>query len=160
MVLARPPRGDPVRQPGAGPLWWPAVTLPMPPRRLAVGERMVLAVRSPLGYALRMRLELSEVEPGRTIAATSDGDLRGRGSVTVEAEGAEASVVTFHWDVETRRRWMNLTAGLLRPAFEAAHAHVMARGEHGLRAALAEGRSEARNAGNPRFSGGGPSDAD
>ncbi len=121
---------------------------------------MVLAVRSPLGYALRMRLELSEVDPGRTIAATSDGDLRGRGSVTVDADGAEASVVTFHWDVETRRRWMNLTAGLLRPAFEAAHAHVMARGERGLRAALAEGRSEARNAGNPRFSGGRPSDAD
>jgi hypothetical protein len=142
-------------RPGVGRLWWPALTLPMPPRRLIVGERMVLAVRSPLGYSLRMRLQLTEVEPGHAIAAVSDGDLRGNGRVTVDAEGPAASVITFHWDVETRRAWMNVTAGLLRPVFERAHAFVMARGERGLREALAaDGGSEPRNAGNPRFSSG------
>ena len=141
--------------PGERLTWWPGLTLPMPPRRLEAGERMVLAVRSPLGYALRMRLELTDVVAGRTLAATSDGDLRGRGRVTVDPAGDEASV-RFEWDVETRRAWMNATAWLLRPVFEAAHAHVMRRGEQGLRAALARG-SEPRNAGNPAISRGGAS---
>ncbi len=140
-------------RPGHVPSWWPGVTVPMAPRRLEAGERMVLAVRSPLGYVLRMRLELTDVVPGRTLAATSDGDLRGSGRVTVEPAGDEASV-RFEWDVETRRAWMNATAWLLRPVFARAHAHVMRRGEEGLRAALGGG-SEPRNAGNPAISPGG-----
>ncbi|MFE5409835.1 hypothetical protein [Microbacterium sp. NPDC056569] len=126
-------------RPGAGRRWWSALTLPMPPRRLVAGERMVLAVRSPLGYSLRVLLELRDIEPGRAIGATSEGDLRGSGRVTVDADGAAASVVTFHWDVETRRTWMNATAWLLRPVFERAHAHVMRAGQRGMLAAL-EGR--------------------
>lgn len=115
------------------------------------GERMVVAVRSPLGYTLRMRLEVTDTEPGTAIAARSDGDLRGSGRVEIRADGAEASVVEFEWDVETRREWMNATAWLLRPAFERAHERVMRRGEEGLRAVLGgECRSELRNAGNPR----------
>lgn len=138
--------------PGQVSTWWPGLTVPMAPRRLEAGERLVLAVRSPLGYVLHMRLELTDVVPGRTLAATSDGDLRGSGRMTVNPAGDEASV-GFQWDVETRRAWMNATAWLLRPAFERAHAHVMRRGEEGLRAALAGG-SEPRNAGNPAISRG------
>ena len=126
-------------RPGAGPRWWPGFTVPMPPRRLVAGERMVVAVRSPLGYTLRIRLELSGVEPGRRIAARSDGDLRGSGRVEIHRVGDDASVVELCWDVESRRAWMNATAWLLRPAFERAHARVMRRGEEGLRAALRAG---------------------
>lgn len=140
-------------RPGAGLAWWPGVTLAMPPRRLVPGERLVLAVRSPLGYGLRVRLELTDVAPGRTLAATSEGDLRGSGRVTVEPRGGAASVI-FHWDVETTRTWMNVSGPLLRPVFALAHAWVMRRGERGLRAALAAG-SEPRNAGNPAESPGG-----
>lgn len=141
-------------RPGADRRWWPGLTLPMAPRRLVPGERMVLAVRSRLGYVLRMRLQLTEIAQGRSVSAASDGDLRGGGRVVVDEDGAEASVVTFQWDVETRRRWMNATAWALRPAFERAHAHVMRRGEQGMRALLAGARSEPRNTGNPRFSHG------
>ncbi|MDR7185965.1 hypothetical protein J2X85_003001 [Microbacterium trichothecenolyticum] len=123
-------------RPGAGPRWWPALTLPMPPRRIVPGERMVLAVRSPLGYSLRVLLELRDIEPGRAIGASSEGDLRGSGLVTVDADGGAASVITFHWDVETRLAWMNASGWMLRPVFERAHAYVMRRGETGLRAAL------------------------
>lgn len=138
--------------PGAGGDWWPGVTVPMPARRVEPGERIVLAVRSPLGYALRMRLEIVAVEPGRAIAAASDGDLRGSGRVTVAEDGDGASL-TFHWDVETRRAWMNATAFALRPVFERAHGHVMRRGERGLRAQLApRDGSEPRNAVNRRIS--------
>jgi hypothetical protein len=145
-------------RPGTGLTWWPGLTLAMPPRRLVPGERMVLAVRSPLGYALRVRLELTDVVPGRVLAATSEGDLRGSGRVTVEPRGGEASVV-FHWDVETTRAWMNITGPVLRPVFELAHRWVMRRGERGMRAALAGG-SEPRNAGNPAESPGGAARGD
>lgn len=138
--------------PGVRVPWWPGVTLPMAPRRLAAGERMVLAVRSPLGYVLRVRLELTDVVPGRVLAATSEGDLRGSGRLSIKPRGDEASLM-FEWNVQTRRPWMNATAWLLRPAFELAHARVMLRGERGLHATLARG-SEPRNAGNPAESRG------
>ena len=38
--------------PGIGPAWWPGFTLPMAPRRLVPGERMIMAVRSPDGNLL------------------------------------------------------------------------------------------------------------
>lgn len=126
-------------RPGDGLAWWPGFAVPMAPRRLVAGERMVVAVRSPLGYTLRMRLEITGVDPGRAISARSDGDLRGSGRVEVRADGSLGTVVEFGWLVETRRAWMNATAWLLRPAFERAHAHVMRRGESGLRAVLGEG---------------------
>ncbi|WP_019179242.1 hypothetical protein [Microbacterium yannicii] len=155
--------------------WWPGLAVDMAPRRLAAGERLVLTVRSPLGYRLRLLLELTLVEPGRRLAARSDGDLRGGGAVTIEAAGVEAgpmrpeapgdapaapgggvgTVVEFQWDVETRRAWMNATAPVLRAVFERAHAHVMRRGEAGLRAAVAvRHRSDPRNAGNPGIEAG------
>lgn len=137
-------------QPGAGPSWWPGFTVPMPPRDVRVGERAIAAVRSPFGYRLQMLLEITEVDPGRAIAAHSDGDLRGSGRVEVRGAGDEASLIEFSWEVETRRAWMNATVLLLRPVFEYAHARVMRRGERGLHALLG-GRSELRNAGNPRF---------
>lgn len=124
--------------PDACPRWWPGFTLPMAPRRIVSGERMVVEVHSAVGYRLRMRLEITEVDPGRVIAASSDGDLRGSGRVELRADG-EGSVVEFFWDVETRRAWMNASASVLRPAFERAHHHVMRRGEEGFRAALRAG---------------------
>lgn len=145
--------GDPHRA------WWPGLTVTMPARRLRAGERMVVTVRAPLGYRLRVLLEVTEIDPGRTLAATSTGDLRGAGRLTVAAAaaagtaagGGAGTVVVFEWDVQTRRPWMNAAAWLLRPVFERAHAHVMRRGDAGLRALLAGGRSEPRNAGNPRI---------
>jgi hypothetical protein len=130
-----------LRPDAAAATWWPAVELVTPPSRVARGEYLVLAVRSPLGYRLRVRLELVDVEPGRAIAAASTGDLRGSGRVEVAPAGPESATVTFRWEVATERRWMNATAWALRPAFERAHAHVMRAGERGLRAELAQRRA-------------------
>ena len=148
--------GDPQRA------WWPGLTVTMPPRRLRTGERMLVTVRAPLGYRLRVLLEITDIDPGRTLAATSTGDLRGVGRLTVapaetswaagtEPGGDVGTVIVFEWDVRTRPPWMNAAAWLLRPVFERAHTHVMRRGETALRARLAGGRSEPRNAGNPRI---------
>lgn len=120
-----------------GASWWPGLEVADVPARVSAGESMVLAVRSPLGYRLRMRLTITAVDPGRSLAAESSGDLRGRGCVQVDAEGEDAASVVFRWDVVTERPWMNATAFALRPAFEAAHRRVMRGGEAGLRGRLA-----------------------
>lgn len=116
--------------------WWRAVTLIDAPGALREGERMTLAVRSPLGYRLRVRLTVTDVAPGERVVAESDGDLRGSGSIEIEAQGADAASIVFHWNVATERRWMNASAFVLRPVFERAHASVMRAGERGLSRAL------------------------
>ncbi len=116
--------------------WWPGVSVPVPPSRPVPGERLVLAVRSPFGYRLRARLTLTEVDPGRALAAESTGDLRGAGRVELESLAPDRTAVVFHWDVSTEKAWMNATAAVLRPAFVWAHHVVMARGERALRARL------------------------
>lgn len=128
------PAADPTARATAS--WWPGVTLAEAPAAIAPGEALVLAVRSPLGYRLRARFTITDVEPGRSIGARSDGDLRGAGRLEILPAGEAASLV-FHWDVETERAWMNATAFALRPLFARAHERVMARGEQGLLAALA-----------------------
>lgn len=141
----------PATTPGdARPTWWRGVRIGEAPAALEPGAIVRLAVRSPIGYRLRISLTITEVGPGPALAATSAGDLRGRGRLRVEPDGDAASVVVFHWDVATDRRWMNAAARALRPAFERAHAHVMRAGERGLREELAReassGGSEPRNA--------------
>jgi hypothetical protein len=117
--------------------WWPGVSVPVPPRRVAAGETFSLSVRSPLGYRLRMRLELTQVVAPSALAARSEADLRGAGSVTVQADDEQGSLLRFRWDVTTERGWMNAAAPLLRPAFERAHEAVMRAGERGLQGILA-----------------------
>lgn len=119
--------------------WWPGVTVPQPVRAVDTGERLTLAVRSPVGYRLRVALVVTAVTPGRMLTADATGDLRGTGRVEIVPDGADAASVLFRWEVETERAWMNATAWLLRPVFTAAHVYVMARGERGLRRALVGG---------------------
>ncbi|KHK97291.1 hypothetical protein LK09_10745 [Microbacterium mangrovi] len=126
--------------------WWPGVSVPDPPVRIAPGEQLTFRVRSPAGYVLRMRLRLTDVQPGIRIAAESTGDLEGTGSIELTRTSVGGSLITIRWTVTTRRAWMNATARVLRPVFVAVHDRVMRTGE---RALLAELASEVRNAGNP-----------
>ncbi|GAA3624374.1 hypothetical protein GCM10022200_03310 [Microbacterium awajiense] len=125
---------------GGAPSWWRAVTVTERPDALGAGALVGLRVRSPLGYALRVRLVITAVEAGRLLAADGVGDLTGAGRIEIEEAEEHASVVIIHWDVATTRAWMNRTAWVLRPAFERAHARVMLAGEAGLRRALDEQR--------------------
>ncbi len=122
---------------GADPQWWPSLRVEKAPPALVPGGRIVLAVRSPLGYRLRVRLTVEQVTPGRLVRAASAGDLTGWGSIRIEEDAEGESTITVEWNVATERRWMNAMAWLLRPLFVRAHAHVMRDGERGLRAELA-----------------------
>ena len=116
--------------------WWRGVRVESAPARIAVGERVLLGVRSPLGYRLRVELTITAWRADSEIAATSVGDLTGQGSITLHARSADAASVTIVWTVTTERAWMTKTSVLLRPVFTAAHAWVMRDGERGLRAAV------------------------
>lgn len=118
-----------------GASWWPGISVSEFPGRLAAGEELALAVRSPFGYRLRVRLRLDDVVPVRRATAASTGDLVGTGLVEVDADGAGSRIVV-RWDVQTRTPWMNRSAGVLRPVFVLAHSLVMRAGERGLRRAV------------------------
>jgi len=115
--------------------WWPGVRLEPAPTEPVAGTTLLLVVRSPLGYRLRTKLRLTLVDGGREVAARATGDLQGSGSITVRAVPG-GSILTFRWEVQTERGWMNVLAPVMRPAFVAAHHRVMRHGERGLRAAL------------------------
>jgi hypothetical protein len=106
-----------------------------------------LRVRSPWGYRLRVVLTVTDLVPARRLAAVSEGDLVGKGSLHLALRRlATGARLTWVWEVSATRRWMRLTAPVLRPVFAAAHT-LMRRGERGLIAHLTRG-SDVRNAGN------------
>lgn len=105
-------------------IWWPAVTT----EDYADGSLHIRAA-SGLGYSLRFRLHDLDVRRPDSLTIRSDGDLHGSGLVAVEATGPDSCTMSIAWSVETSRRWMRVSAWLLRPAFVLAHHLVMAQGE-------------------------------
>lgn len=128
--------------------WWPAVRIVPLPGAPTVGQVVRGEVRSPWGYRLHLALTLTALTAPRLIAAESAGDLVGRGRLELQDHGTAASALTWTWEVTLTRPWMRIASPVLRPAFVAAHAMVMRRGERGLRELVTE-RSDLRNAGNP-----------
>lgn len=117
--------------------WWPGVRASEVIRRgdaAGVGERIALAVRSPLGLTLRFGVEILDARPPHTARARVVGDLRGRGSWTAQETG-EGTRMTILWEVSSHLRWIRAS----RPVAGWAHAIVMAAGERRLRATLAGG---------------------
>ncbi|MFD6444223.1 hypothetical protein ACFWEJ_03915 [Promicromonospora sp. NPDC060204] len=138
------------------PDWWPGLTAGAshgvvgPDGLAAPGTWAHLRVRSPLGYALRFRLDLRETTapsdggPGRARLDVT-GDLEGRADVTV-ADGpadapagttsaagtASAAEVRLLWQVSPGPPWFRAAATLAPAPLSWAHAHVMRAGERGL----------------------------
>jgi hypothetical protein len=81
-------------------LWWPAFQPEQPagsgPAR--PGDQIALRVRSPLGYRLRLRLEITGVVPMRRLDVAGSGDLAGVGRADFEAAGSigQPSTVLRH----------------------------------------------------------------
>lgn len=134
------------------PDWWPgltaAATRPVvgPDGLAAPGTQAWLRVRSPLGYALRFRLDLTETTapsdgaPGRAKLDVS-GDLAGRADVTVSEVSTTGSTpgaeVLLVWRVSPVPAWFRVAARIGPGPLAWAHARVMRAGERGLTARLA-----------------------
>ena len=145
------------------PDWWPGLTADathpvLGPEGLAArGAWARLRVRSPLGYALGFRLDLTETTapsdagPGRARLDVS-GDLEGLAEVTVSPAGggavgtgasagpagAGSTEVRLVWRVSPVPRWFRATSRIAPGPLAWAHAHVMRSGERGLTARLRE----------------------
>lgn len=103
-----------------------------------VGTTAACTWRSPVGHQLRFVLTLTDVEPSRRIVLSSEGDLDGTAVVNFAPNGT-GSELTVTWKIRTTRRWMNVTAPVLRPVFRWGHHVVMRRGERGLNRVLTDG---------------------
>ena len=149
------------------PDWWPGLTATathpvVAPNGLAgPGTWARLRVRSPLGYALRFRLDLRETTapadggPGRALLDVS-GDLTGHAEVTVSASETGSTSTTTKdpttrstapgpvtevrlvWQVSPVPTWFRAAARIGPGPLAWAHAQVMRAGERGLAARLRE----------------------
>lgn len=150
------------------PEWWPGMTAlashPVvgPDGLAAPGAWARLQVRSPLGYALRFRLDLVEAReprhrPRTTSSSTPEppearrtawpaedgvarlrvsGDLAGAALVRVSAGAGDSAEVHLRWEVTPVPAWFRAAARISPGPLAWAHGHVMRAGERGLTARL------------------------
>ncbi len=116
------------------PEWWPSVRSVV---AVAKGdERGVGAVhrftwRGKLPYRLSFDMRVSRVQPYELLEGIATGELEGSGVWRFLSEGSTTRI-GYEWVVITRKRWMDVLAPLLRPAFRWNHDRVMAEGGDGL----------------------------
>lgn len=135
------------------PSWWPDCSFAAPLVRtepksdsqedVLKATTSYLNFKASLGYTLTISIHPTDVITPTEIEFDAGGHLEGTGRVTLtpEADGT-ATRMDIEWKVRPTQRWMNLLTPIAAPAFTAAHALMMRRGETGLRRALAEGAAK------------------
>lgn len=120
------------------PQWFPyfaEVTQVAPGDATGVGKTYRVKVGGKLPYYLSFTLENVGQDPPRTLESKSSGQLEGTGRWELSQSGNVTTALYF-WHVQTNRRWMNMTARLLRPLFVWNHHQVMDKGGTRLAAYL------------------------
>lgn len=120
--------------PAQWPRWWPGLVDVEPLARgdrRGIGRSYRYTWQSRLGYRLRFAIRVTRVRAPTLIEAEARGDLEGVGRWELSETG-DGTEVRYHWQVRTRRPWMNLLAPLARPLFTWSHHAVMRRGGIGL----------------------------
>lgn len=96
-----------------------------------VGEFGRYVWKSKLPYRLEFFVRTARVERPRLLEGEASGELSGTGRWRLfEQDGVTA--VTYEWEVETTRAWMNLLAPVARLIFAVNHDYVMRNGGDGL----------------------------
>jgi len=116
------------------PEWWKgvrAVQLLESGDANGVGAYRRMTWRSALPYELTFNMRTTAIEPRRRIEGVADGELCGRGTWTLTAQGANAQV-RYDWRVEATKAWMRLLAPVAKPLFAWNHGVVMEWGRRGL----------------------------
>jgi len=126
------------------PRWWPNILFyqcltPENPR--SVGAQGRRTVRGFLPYSLQYNTIITKSDPPHELAYTADGDLVGEGRFILKelpdvrsaaVPSGNGTEVTIHWNVDTKGRWLNRLAPVLKWLFAANHHYVMRRGQRGL----------------------------
>ena len=138
-----------IRNYQAWPSWWPSIAEARqiaPGNSAGVGESVEFAFRTRLPYQLRFRMMTERVVEPRELDGRAAGELQETGRWRLEST-AGGTRVTYYWDVQTNRWWMNLIAPIARLAFRWNHDQVMEDGRRGLARLLA--RQSAKKAVQP-----------
>jgi ribosome-associated toxin RatA of RatAB toxin-antitoxin module len=115
------------------PAWWPEVK----EARKLDEDHLWMRTRSILPYDLAFDLQRTIADPrGGILEARLTGDLEGVIRWTIEP-AADGCLITFDEDVVTNKTALNRLASIVRPAYVANHALMMAHGQAGLRTFLA-----------------------
>jgi len=87
--------------------------------------------KSVLPYTLSFNMRLTQVQDLSLLEGEAFGELEGEGRwLFIEQDGI--THVEYHWNVITRKSWMNYLSFLLKPAFKYNHDVVMRWGAKGL----------------------------
>lgn len=125
---------DAIEDTGRWPEWWRGVERAEQTRQGdgdGVGARWRFTWRSVIPYPVRFETEVLTVGRPHVIEARAWGELDGRGTWRLY-EAAGGACVTYDWQVETTREWMNALAPAARPVFAWNHHAIMRRGGEGL----------------------------
>lgn len=97
----------------------------------SIGKKMRYTWKSFLPYSLRFDMTSSSVIPYSFIEGNAAGELEGIGRWYFEQHN-DITVITYTWDVNTTKKWMNTLAPLLKHIFKWNHDVVMRWGAEGL----------------------------
>ena len=132
-----------VADPRTYPQWWPQF---LEITRLndveGVGALVEVRVRSVLPYQMRFRLQSTRYERPHLAEVQASGDLNGVMRWTL-ATAATGTRLSFHEEVSTGKRLLNVFAPIAKPFFAWNHRIMMKRGKRGLRAELVRRRGAA-----------------
>jgi hypothetical protein len=122
----------------AWPEWWKGVTEARelePGEPGGLGKVFTISWRSFLPYDLSFVTTVTRVEKPHVMEGDAVGELTGTGRWRLfHTDGT--TVVTYEWNVQTTKAWMNAVAPLARPIFEWNHDYVMRQGGEGLKIRL------------------------
>jgi hypothetical protein len=122
----------------AWPEWWKGVTEARelePGEPGGLGKVFTISWRSFLPYDLSFVTTATRVEKPHLMEGDAVGELTGTGRWRLfHTDGT--TVVTYEWNVQTTKAWMNAVAPLARPIFEWNHDYVMRQGGEGLKIRL------------------------
>jgi quercetin dioxygenase-like cupin family protein len=123
------------------PDWWRPVYIGVESGEPSgVGHTATQRFKGRLPYRLTTRTTTTRHEPPHVLEVDVDGDLRGRGTWTLDEPASGRTHVRFDWRVFADRPLLRVLTPVLRPAFRANHAWAIARARDGLEPYVAQSR--------------------
>ena len=114
--------------------WWKGLDstrLKKDTGKISVGDRFFSIFKTKLPYELSFESEVIHIKSPIYLEIKTFGELEGRGIWHLSQDGS-ITHVHYIWQVNTNKKWMNMLAPLLRPAFIWNHNQVMNEGAKGI----------------------------
>lgn len=116
-------------------MWWPDVKHV---KQLESPSLVAVRWRGITGFALHIVVDTEDLKEQEFMRLRLSGDISGQGEVRLSAKSKNTTIVTFGYEVQTIRSWMNYLAKWLRKMFITTYERGMKRAEKGLNKYLSE----------------------